>query len=261
MKLRKTLISIIPLLFIVITGLFSCSSEESPQCSYKILAVVAHPDDETLISGTLAKLADRGCDATVVYITSGDDGPDMTGMGLHGAALALEREDEARKSLDQIGITNPPVFLKFPDSHVWENSELIRDSLLMIFSRINPQVVITFGPDGVTDDPDHITTGFVTDQVFDSIRSGKLLLHMAISVKANRKYPIPAPVNDSLIDLRVDVSGYKRARFKSNNAHRTQFGPGQRLFWKMFVRRYPYEEFVIAGNLNAEQILLECFQN
>lgn len=259
MKDRKRVFIVLLLVFIVIIGLFTCSPEEFPHCPHRILAVVAHPDDETLISGTLAKLADRGCDVTVIYITSGDDGPDMTGMGLHGAALALEREDEARKSLDQIGITNPPVFLKFPDSYVWENSELIRDSLLIIISRINPHVVITFGPDGVTDDPDHITTGFVTDQVFDSIPTGKLLLHMAVSVKASRKYPIPAPVVDSLIDLRVDVSGYKRARLKSNKAHRTQFRPGQRLFWKMFVCRYPYEEFVIAGSRKGEGILQQCF--
>lgn len=259
MNIRRPLISIIPYTLIFLIGLFSCRQPETHRCLYNVLVVVAHPDDETLVSGTLAKLIDKGCDVTIVYTTSGDDGPDMTKQGLHGDALAEVRETEAQKSLNHIDVTNPPLFLKFPDSHVWEYTREIKDTLIKIFQQIEPHVVITFGPDGVTDDLDHITTGYITGQVFDSTKTCKLLLHMAISRKASSIYPIPVPIDDSLINLRVDVSDYKRTRYKSNSAHRTQFGFGQRLFWKMFVRRFPFEEFVIAGNREGEQLLKECF--
>jgi len=148
-------------LFSFLVVVISCRSIEHPKCSNQVITVIAHPDDETLICGTLAKLVARGCDVTMVYITSGDDGPDKTGQHLYGNALAAMREKEVQKSLDLIGIINPPRFLKFPDSHVAEYTREIKDTLVKIFQRLEPEIVITFGPDGVTDDPDHITTGYI----------------------------------------------------------------------------------------------------
>ena len=113
MKVRINNLHVFPLMFLVLIGIFSCDHEKkTTQCNHNILVVVAHPDDETLVSGTLAKLIDRGCEATVVFTTSGDDGPDMTGQGLHGNALAEMREKEAQRSLNHIGVKNPPLFLR-----------------------------------------------------------------------------------------------------------------------------------------------------
>lgn len=260
MGIRKLIVGFIFFILLTFSGsFFSCTSVDTPKCSYTILAVLAHPDDETLISGTLAELIDQGCNVSVVYTTSGDDGPDMTGQGLEGDALAEVREKETLTSLNHIGVANPPLFLKFPDSHVDKYTREIEDTLIKIFRQIDPDVVISFGPDGITNDLDHIATGSVSDQVFDSIHGGKLLLHMAISRKASYIYPIPAPVEDHLIDMQVDVSDHKRIRFKSNNAHRTQFGFGNRLFWKIYVLRFPFEEFVIVYNHSGEQIIQDCF--
>jgi LmbE family N-acetylglucosaminyl deacetylase len=52
---------------------FSCQSD-AIKFHDNILVVVKHPDDETLIIGTLAKLVARGYPVTVTYVTSGDDG-------------------------------------------------------------------------------------------------------------------------------------------------------------------------------------------
>jgi LmbE family N-acetylglucosaminyl deacetylase len=134
----------------------------------------------------------------------------------------------------------------------------LKDTLSLIFKNTDPDLVITFGPDGVTDALDHIITGYITDQVFDSINTGKTLLHMAISQTASYIYPIPTPVADRLIDLRVDISAFKRNRFKSDSSHRTQFGFGNRLFWRQYVRRFPFEEFIIVRNRDGKQILCEC---
>ena len=48
----------------VLPGQFSCQSDEI-KYNDNILVFVAHPDDETLISGTLAKLVTRGYAVTV----------------------------------------------------------------------------------------------------------------------------------------------------------------------------------------------------
>jgi len=69
--------------------LLACESKvQVDEIGEEIVVVFAHPDDETIISGTLAMLATKGCDISVVYVTSGDDGPDETGQSLHGESLA-----------------------------------------------------------------------------------------------------------------------------------------------------------------------------
>ena len=71
----------------------------------------------------------RWLSIVVVYVTSGDDGPDETGSGLHGDALGEVREKEALQTLQAIGIQNPPVFLRFSDSHVFEHVEAVQRAL------------------------------------------------------------------------------------------------------------------------------------
>jgi LmbE family N-acetylglucosaminyl deacetylase len=71
---------------------------------------MAHPDDETLISGSLAKPVDRGYDVIIIFVTSGDDGHDVSGQNLSGLQLAEIREQEADKSLQAIDKLHPPVF-------------------------------------------------------------------------------------------------------------------------------------------------------
>jgi LmbE family N-acetylglucosaminyl deacetylase len=242
----------------VFLGQLSCKSEEII-FNDNILVALAHPDDETLISGTLAKLVGRGYSVTVTFITSGDDGHDVSGQGLSGAELAEEREQEARKSLNGLGIQHPPIFLKFPDSHVNEHIDEIKDTLLEVFNKVDPVVVISFGPDGITDDLDHQMTGFVTDHVFDMTDSGKLLLHMAISRKAKKMFSIRAPVANSAINLRVDVSAHMQARINSNDAHRTQFPQGFRARWRSLVHEVSTEEFIIARHRDGEQLIQNCF--
>ena len=212
-----------------------------------------------LFSGTLAKLVDRGYSVTVAFATSGDDGQDVSGQGLSGADLARKREQEARKSLKSLGIPHPPIFLKVPDSHVKEHVAELHDALLDVFKKVEPVVVITFGPDGITDDWDHKMTGFVTDHLFDITDSGKLLLHMAISRKAKKMFPIRAPVADSAINMRVDVSAYTQERIHSNDAHRTQFSQGFRARWRSLIHEISTEEFIIARNRSGDELMRDCF--
>lgn len=115
----------------------------------------------------------------------------------------------------------------------------MKTALLEVFRELNPVVVISFDPEGITDDWDHIMTSFVTDYVFDRMASGRLLLHMAVSNKARMAFPIRAPVQDTAIYLRVDVSAFTQARIGANDAHRTQFPSPFRDRWKRFVQEVP----------------------
>src|SRR6185437_13190115 len=79
-----------------------------PDARFKadLLVVVAHEDDEVMIAGYLAKLAqDEHKRVAVVYVTNGDGGGNAVGNEA-GAALGQERQMEARRALHSIGIEN-----------------------------------------------------------------------------------------------------------------------------------------------------------
>ncbi len=228
------------------------------QKSGSICVVLAHPDDESIISGTLAMLTEKGLNITVVYVTSGDDGPDMTGRGLYGDALGIARENEATQAIKAIGISNSPVFLRFPDSHVPEHTKAIKDTLLNIINEVKPQMIITFGPDGITDDQDHIMTGCAADFVFDKADSTRLLLHMAIT-ETSPFYAYGMTVPEDSIDIEVNVSKYAKQRIKVVEAHDTQFNGRVQFMYKILVRTMPVEKYIIAGNRNANDLLAAYF--
>src|SRR5579885_352697 len=77
-----------------------------PRFKADVLVVVAHEDDEVMIAGYLAKLAqDEHKRIGVVYVTNGDGGGNAVGNEA-GAALGQERQMEARRALASIGIEN-----------------------------------------------------------------------------------------------------------------------------------------------------------
>ena len=121
----------------------------------EFLAVFAHPDDETFATGTLAKLAARDVCVQLVYATSGDAGGDLTDRGLSGAALGAEREQEMRRAARALNLPRAPVFLRHGDGKGQENWQTVLEDVEALLAKIQPRVVLTFGPDGYYGHSDH----------------------------------------------------------------------------------------------------------
>lgn len=242
-----------------------CGADETPALNQSstavICAVLAHPDDESMISGTLSMFAEKGFDITVVYVTSGDEGADETGAGLHGSALAAVREKEAGEALQIIGIKHHTDFFRYPDGQVDQYLDSVIDELDVLFGRISPQLIISFGPDGITGNPDHRMTGKAADQAFDHADSAKILLHMAVTKPLPPFYAGGVAVPKDSVDLRVNVSKYARRRTGVVEAHRTQFSSATRSAYKLQVQLIRHEKFILAGNRNAGEWLENCFRN
>ncbi len=244
------------LLVIFAIFLFGCGPEENRASKHitggMVCAVLAHPDDETMISGTLSMLVEKGFDITVVYATSGDDGPDETGRGLYGKALAEVREQEAVQALRAIGIKNLPVFLRYPDGHVHEHTGSLEQKVYHLFEQISPRLVISFGPDGITGGRDHQYTGYATDRAFDLSDSGSLLLHMAITKPLAPFYANGVPVPKDAVDVIVKVSKYNKKRIQVVESHPTQFNNRVRSSYKVLVQTMRKEKFIVAASRDGE---------
>ena len=128
----------------------------------RLLAVLAHPDDEALgVGGTLAKYAAEGCDVSLLTATRGDGGRYRTFPAGHPehpgpSALGAIRETELRNAAAVLGVRDVAV-LDYPDRYLDRVNP--HDAAAVIaghLRRVRPDVVITFGPDGAYGHPDHV---------------------------------------------------------------------------------------------------------
>jgi LmbE family N-acetylglucosaminyl deacetylase len=130
--------------------------------SLRLMAVLAHPDDESLgFGGILAKYADEGVETFVVTATRGErgryrgfsrDDPRHPGP----QALATIREAEVRAAAAALGVCELSV-LDYGDQQIDRADP--REAIATIAGhvrRVRPDVVVTFGPDGAYGHPDHI---------------------------------------------------------------------------------------------------------
>ena len=127
-----------------------------------LLAVLAHPDDESLgFGGTLAKYAAEGVRVHLVTATRGDRGryrgkPPGDPAHPGPAALAGIREAELRDAARALGIHEVSI-LGYPDGSVDRvDAREAVSTIAQHIRRIQPQVVVTFGPDGAYGHPDHV---------------------------------------------------------------------------------------------------------
>jgi LmbE family N-acetylglucosaminyl deacetylase len=128
----------------------------------RLLAVLAHPDDESLgVGGTLAKYAAEGVDVFLLTATRGDAGR-YRGFRVdepqHPGPLALGniREAELRAAASTLGVREVSL-LDYHDQQLDQARprEAVAD-IVGHLRRIRPDVVVTFGPDGAYGHPDHV---------------------------------------------------------------------------------------------------------
>ena len=130
----------------------------------KLLAVFAHPDDESMgMGGTLAKYSAEGVDTRLVCATRGERGwfgPEEQNPGL--SMLGQIRTKELENAVKELGMKSLH-FLDYIDGDVdqADHAEAI-SKIVTHIRRIKPQVVVTFPPDGNYGHPDHIAVGQFT---------------------------------------------------------------------------------------------------
>lgn len=227
-----------------------------------VLAVFAHPDDETWISGTLAKLASSGLKVIPLYVTSGDAGSDYSGANLSGLALAKAREVEAINATQILGLSDP-VFLRFPDSKVGSYRAEIHNKLNTMIAELKPVAVMTFGADGITGHTDHINVG----NIASNAALGKSV-HFVISQRRadqladyakqqGQVYQVKNAISDREVSYQIDVSSYTDQRINAQAAYKTQFPPIVRHIFSEFAHGVSIEELQIPGNSPVLQLFIE----
>lgn len=124
-----------------------------------ILGIWAHPDDETYLSGGLmAAAVEGGQRVACVTATAGEQGTDDPERWPPDE-LASRRRDELAEALEVLGV-GEHTWLDYADGECdsVDDGRAV-ERLAGLIADVRPDTVLTFGPDGVTGHPDHITVG------------------------------------------------------------------------------------------------------
>ena len=147
--------------------------------SKRLLAVLAHPDDETFgMGGTLALYARRGADVYLACATRGEVG-EMDERFMRGfTSVAERRESELRCAAQTLGLKQV-FFLDYRDSGMpgspdnqhpnalaAQPVEQVAAKVARLIRELRPQVVVTFDPIGGYRHPDHIAIHNATVMAF-----------------------------------------------------------------------------------------------
>lgn len=123
-----------------------------------VLAVVAHPDDESFgLGAVLSAFAAAGADVHVLCLTRGEastlrgaDGEEVEGE------LSVIREHELRAAADALGARG--VTLRdLPDGGLTSlEPAVLDDEIERVLDRVRPDGLVTFDSTGISGHPDHV---------------------------------------------------------------------------------------------------------
>ncbi|MBI1878507.1 MAG: PIG-L family deacetylase [Chloroflexi bacterium] len=147
----------------------------------KLLAIFAHPDDEGVISGTLAYYARHETEVRLVCTTKGEAGEISDPALATPETLGDVRAAELRAACEVLGVLEPH-FLGYRDSGmadtpanedpralVQASPAAVVGQLVALMRQLKPDVVITFEPFGWYGHPDHQVTGRLATAAFDAL--------------------------------------------------------------------------------------------
>ncbi len=196
-----------------------------------VLAVLAHPDDEAFrLGGTLALLAQAGACVQVLSSTRGESGSCGKPPLCTREGLPALRESELRCSCRALGI-EPPRFMGYGDGHLADvDQDQGVERVLAVIDELQPQVLITWPPDGLSGHPDHMAVSRWTQSAYAQTVAWQpapwalyylaVPLSVAVPLGLNQLRTVP----DEQVDVAVDVQSVWEQKLAAIRCHRTQLG-------------------------------------
>jgi LmbE family N-acetylglucosaminyl deacetylase len=214
-----------------------------------VLAVFAHPDDESLAcGGTLALLADAGARVVVMCASHGERGSEIGPV--RDDALGRERAAELCAAARELGVSELRIY-SHPDGDLrWAEITEFNAELVLFLRRRQTAAVLTFDEDGLYWHADHIA---VYERVLTAMRAlgpdAPPLYHVTIpaTVMPNivnaaraRGWMPPAKGFWSIVPesyglfakpytIEINVQSVLPRKLAAIAAHRTQMGKGHPL--------------------------------
>lgn len=232
----------------------------------RLMCVLAHPDDESMGSGsTLAKYAAQGIETFVVMATRGEKGWSGDDKDYPGETdFGKKRQMELTAAAQVLGVQQV-YYLDYIDGELDQANPIEAIQRITRYIRlVRPEVMITFGPDGAYGHPDHIAisqftmasivcaadTSYSPDGLLPAHRVSKLYYMMdtrdvwtefevvagEMGMEVDGQLRKPVMWDDWAITTRINGCDYWRTALEAVLCHKSQittFGD---------LRRFPDEQ-------------------
>lgn len=204
----------------------------------KIVGVFAHPDDETFgPSGSLAKWAAHH-EVSIVCCTNGNA----------GAGLKEVRKQELLKASRILNIANVR-FLDFEDGSLSNNvyPDLV-EQLKQILTDIQPDIVVTFAPNGVSGHIDHIVVTSVVNYLYERTELIREIRYFCLRQEEREELSdyfvfVPDGITKDEAHLVEDVSEVWPQKIAAIKQHYSQSHDGDRIL--KVLEMLPKEEYFL----------------
>lgn len=190
-----------------------------------VVVVIAHPDDEIFLSGTLCLLAERGLKIALVCVTNGENGSrELFQHVKSNVELGEIRRRELALSAWVLGVSEV-LFLGQPDiapadwggGTSWDRPNVIR-ALGRIILETSPKLILTHGPLGGYGHPAHREVyNCVAAAARDTSFSGSVFSFCGQVAHAFFSWRF-----DQSSDVLIDARSFLRRRVASLCYHQTQ---------------------------------------
>lgn len=196
----------------ILTVLLLWVQSSFAQSNKTLLAVFPHPDDESAIAEVLIKYKQLGYNVQLIIATDGKDGTRVTKIPA-GDSLGTIRKEETRCACKIMGIAEP-IFLGIDrlDTRISVGKyfaehkkflELLKEKI----ATINPDFILTFGPDGDTHHAEHIVAGAAVTELL--LREGwveKYPLYYVAWTREQAEMFNLGYVNEQYFNVKVDYT-------------------------------------------------------
>ncbi len=182
----------------------------------RVLGLFAHPDDEVFcVGGTIARCAGAGAVTAIVSLTQGEAGQIREATTATRRQLGGVRAKEFEQSAVELGVDDATC-LDLGDGRLASQPlAVVAAAARAVIDQFQPDVIVTFGPDGGTGHPDHITSCLATIEAIRDMPDPPRLLHA--------RFPMAGPV---IVDAIVEWLTAHPERFVGTSA----FGHAFKLF-------------------------------
>jgi LmbE family N-acetylglucosaminyl deacetylase len=186
----------------------------------RLLGVFAHPDDETFCAGgTMAKYAADGWETMVISATRGQAGQIRDPLAATRRTLGQVREREFYAACEHLSVRHARV-LDYMDGTLQDvDPHELTGAVVQVIRAFRPDVIITFGPDGVYGHPDHIAIGAATTRAFEQAGDPR---HFPEQLAAGRRPHRPAQLYHSYFPASRLLLGERLAHWLAASATRFQ---------------------------------------
>lgn len=196
-----------------------------------VLAVVAHPDDESFgLGAVLSRFVDEGASASVLCFTHGE------ASTLHGVEgeLAQVREGELRSAGMELGLTNVRL-LSYADGDLASVDQAwLRAEIFTAVREFAVDGLLVFDPSGVTSHPDHQAATQAALQAAQEQGLGVLAwtLPKDVAMTLADEFKVPFIGHQvQEVDVVIDVD--RGTQLKAVQCHPSQAVPGSALWRRL----------------------------